>query len=243
MPHSSENLAHGLSIDAPMLINSQPYSPAASNTSSPHLGPFELEAHASPHSPHTASAFQPQNGEVQKQNSNLEYRVHGLEKDQESTHNQLAVLMSHILMLSRTINKPDSPPHNPQHTIPPSTPTTTTAAAAAPAPAPPPPPFLSHKAYLLMLTDSNLSYISPYAQGLDPSANYAAAGTKDPNKKRCKVGRPKGKILRRDQMDDLARQLCDFHKEEVGFLHQVLNHGRDPLLCLPVNWRDEEAEG
>jgi hypothetical protein len=66
---------------------------------------------------------------------------------------------------------------------------------------------LSHADYLRMLAAEGLDYITPYAEMLDANANYAVAPTADPDKKRGKVGRPRGKILRPGGGDDLYRRL------------------------------------
>lgn len=83
-------------------------------------------------------------------------------------------------------------------------------------------------------------YLLQHARDLDPYADYAVAPTNDPRKRRCKVGRPVGKILR-PPTDDLNRRLCDLHKDEVGLRIRV-EEGADPWKCLPVNIVDKDDQ-
>ncbi|KAF1832431.1 hypothetical protein BDW02DRAFT_625668 [Decorospora gaudefroyi] len=99
-----------------------------------------------------------------------------------------------------------------------------------------PTPHLSHASFLQLLRDKNLSYLAPYTDELNADMNFAA----DPEGKRCRVGRPRGKVLREDQGDDLKRRLCCLHCSGEGFEMQVYGQGRDPWVCYPVNARDEE---
>jgi hypothetical protein len=105
----------------------------------------------------------------------------------------------------------------------------------------PPPPPLSHAEYLHMLADDGLDYITPYAEQLDANANYAVAPTADAKKKRCKVGRPRGKILRQVQGDNLFRRLCDFDKDREGFEIR-LRRGENAMVCKPWNQVDDDPE-
>ncbi|OAL44894.1 hypothetical protein IQ07DRAFT_648669 [Pyrenochaeta sp. DS3sAY3a] len=84
-------------------------------------------------------------------------------------------------------------------------------------------------------------YLLQYINKLHPHADYNVAPTKDKGKKRCKVGRPVGKILR-PGADDLKRRLCDLHRDEVGLKYRVETFGVDPWKCLPLNNVDEPSE-
>lgn len=81
-------------------------------------------------------------------------------------------------------------------------------------------------------------YLLQYTDQLDPHADYSVAPTKDKGKRRCKVGRPVGKILR-PGADDLKRRLCDMHKDEMGLKFKVETFEVDPWKCLPLNNVDE----
>ncbi|KAF2134357.1 hypothetical protein P153DRAFT_64 [Dothidotthia symphoricarpi CBS 119687] len=100
-------------------------------------------------------------------------------------------------------------------------------------------PHVSHEEFIQQLHNDGLTHIVPHAKRLDSTANYAVAPTLDPKKKRCRVGRPKGKILRADQGDNLARRLCCMHNDAEGFRLQVETYGKEPMVCYPTNQRDE----
>ncbi|KAG9190143.1 hypothetical protein G6011_08231 [Alternaria panax] len=112
-----------------------------------------------------------------------------------------------------------------------------TAAQQALAKSPPP---LSYDDFIQLLNDEGLTWLLEYVDQLDNKADFAVAPTADPTKKRCKVGRPRGKILKREQNDDLARRLCCLHKDEVGFRIQVERQNRDPWTCWPPNADEDE---
>lgn len=52
---------------------------------------------------------------------------------------------------------------------------------------------------------------------LDSSADYSVAPTNKPENERCKVGRPKGKILRKNATDDIQNKLCYKHRSKKNF--------------------------
>lgn len=89
-------------------------------------------------------------------------------------------------------------------------------------------------------TESSAPFLAEYTDRLDNATDFAIVPTPKPGQKRCKVGRPRGKILNKDHSDDLARGLCSMHKEKFAFHHQVDNYGRDPWKCYPANLVDEE---
>ena len=97
--------------------------------------------------------------------------------------------------------------------------------------------------FVQMLKDEGLDHLLEYIDQLDCNANFAVTSTADPNKKRCKVGRPKGKILRQVQGDSLPRRLCVLHLDEVGFRQQVQGDMQRPSwVCWPPNTADEDVE-
>ena len=100
---------------------------------------------------------------------------------------------------------------------------------------------LSYDGFLQLLNDEGLMWLLGYVDQLDSMADFSVAPTADPNKKRCKVGRPIGKILKLAQNDDLVKRLCCLHKDEEGFHIQVELHHRDPWTCWPPNV-DQDVE-
>ncbi|CAN9399820.1 unnamed protein product [Alternaria alternata] len=66
---------------------------------------------------------------------------------------------------------------------------------------------LSYDGFLQLLNDEGLMWLLGYVDQLDSMADFSVAPTADPNKKRCKVGRPIGKILKQAQNDDLVKRL------------------------------------
>jgi hypothetical protein len=105
-------------------------------------------------------------------------------------------------------------------------------AVAAPEPMP-------YNDFIQLLNDEGLVWLLDYVNQLDNMANFAVAPTADPNKKRCKVGRPRGKILKKNQGDDLDRRICCMHLDEVGFRIQVDGQHRDPWTCYPPNANED----
>jgi hypothetical protein len=108
---------------------------------------------------------------------------------------------------------------------------------ATPAPAATP---VSYDEFIQLIQDEGLEHLAQHTNVLDPSADYAVAATPEAGQKRCKVGRPRGRILKAHRQDDLARELCSYHKDEKGFTFQVTKKGRDPWVCYPMNGLDEE---
>ena len=100
---------------------------------------------------------------------------------------------------------------------------------------------LSYDGFLQLLNDEGLMWLLKYVDQLDTMADFSVAPTTDPNKKRCKVGRPTGKILKQAQNDDLVKRLCCLHKDGEGFHIQVELHHRDPWTCWPPNV-DQDVE-
>jgi hypothetical protein len=206
--------------------------------SSGYLGPFELEATPiSPkHDPRLPNQQADQEEKIASLTSTLDKITLQALKAKHEHDNLLAMVenwrdliySSHKVL--RTVAKDARPPdvrniHDPFF-------------KSAPDVAP---PYLSHTDYLRVLTAEDLDYITPYAKCLDANTNYTVASTNNPERKRCKVGRPRGKILRPGGGDDLYKRLCDFHKDEEGFEIQV-NRGEDPMVCRPLNLIDEDPD-
>jgi hypothetical protein len=103
------------------------------------------------------------------------------------------------------------------------------------------PEHVPYDDFIQLLETEGLTWLMEHVDRLDGMANFAVASTAEFNKKRCKVGRPRGKILKREQNDDLVRRLCCFHWDEVGFHLQVNGQHRDPWTCWPPN-ADEDVD-
>ena len=115
-----------------------------------------------------------------------------------------------------------------------------TLAKAPPLPAKPDP--VSYDEFIKMLEDNGLTWLLEHRKHLNSMDDFAVALTADPSKKRCKVGRPRGKILKEKQGDDLDKRICCIHIKEKGFRIQVEDEGRDPWKCWPPNVdRDKEV--
>jgi hypothetical protein len=109
------------------------------------------------------------------------------------------------------------------------------ALAKSPPAAPAKPEPVPYPAFIQRLEKEGLTWLLEHTEDLDTTDDYAVACTTDPNQKRCRVGRPRGKILKREQGDDLVKRLCCMHLGEVGFRLQVDGQGRDPWKCWPPN--------
>jgi hypothetical protein len=78
-----------------------------------------------------------------------------------------------------------------------------------------------------------------HADCLDRNCKYVVETMSENGKKRCKAGRPKGKILKFSQGNSLSKRLCSFHQDAEGFNHRTNNLNQDPWKCWPVNAEDE----
>ncbi|KAI4914557.1 hypothetical protein J4E90_004588 [Alternaria incomplexa] len=115
--------------------------------------------------------------------------------------------------------------------------------AKAPRPPPPKPEPLSRDGFIKLLEDEGLTWLLEQLDTLPVLDDYAVVATDDPKKKRCRVGKPIGKILRKDQTDDLKRRLCCLHATEGGFDNQMkIKKGKKPWKCWPIN-ADEPVLG
>ena len=92
-----------------------------------------------------------------------------------------------------------------------------------------------------MLEDGGFTWLLEHVDKLNSMDDFAVALTANPEQKRCKVGRPRGKILKKEQTDDLEKRICCMHKGGEDFRRQVVDHGRDPWKCWPPN-ADEDKE-
>jgi hypothetical protein len=113
--------------------------------------------------------------------------------------------------------------------------------AKSPPAAPTKPEPVPYPAFIQLLEEEGLTWLLEHVNHLDTMDDYAVACTTDPRQKRCRVGRPRGKILKREQGDDLVKRLCCMHLGKVGFWLQVDGQGRDPWRCWPRN-ADESVD-
>ncbi|KAI4694852.1 hypothetical protein J4E81_006455 [Alternaria sp. BMP 2799] len=110
--------------------------------------------------------------------------------------------------------------------------------------APPPrakPDPVPYSDFIKFLEDGGFNWLLEHVDKLNSMDDFAVALTANPEQKRCKVGRPRGKILKKEQTDDLDKRICCMHKGGEDFRRQVFDHGRDPWKCWPPN-ADEDKE-